>query len=80
MVTQLVHGGGACGAKPSHRGSVLASEVQAGFWVESTLMGWGTSGLRWQGDVIQQHVKGAWLGPKTKNQAAGIQFWLENTD
>ena len=65
VVMWLVQGRGARGAKPSHRGSVLASKVQAsGFWVEGTIMGWGTSGLRWQRDAIQRHTKGAWLGKK----------------
>ena len=51
--------------KPSHRSLVLPRKVQAsGFWVEGTIMGWGMWGLRWQGDVIQQHVKGVWFGQK----------------
>ena len=39
-------------------------------------MGWGTWGLRRQGDVVRRRAKGAWLGPKTKNRAPGAQFWL----
>ena len=53
----------------------LAKCGWAGIWVEGTLMG-GVHGLRWQGDVVWWCMKGAWWGPKTKNQAPGAQFWL----
>ena len=41
VVMQLVQGQGACGAKQSHRGSVLAGIVWVGwFCVEGTIMGY----------------------------------------
>ena len=46
----------------------LAKCGWAGFWVEGTLMGWGMSSLRWQGDVIWRHAKGG-QKPKTELQA-----------
>ena len=67
VVMWLVRGQGAHGAKPSHRGLVLAGKVWAGwFCVEGTIMGWGTWGLRWQGDAIQQHAKRVWFGQKVQ--------------
>ena len=49
----------------------LAMWGWTGFWVEGTLMGWGTSGLRWKGDAIWQCVKG---GQKPKTELQGLGF------
>ena len=46
----------------------------AGFWVEGTLMGWGTSGLRWHGDAIWWCVRGGYCGQKYKD--LGGVHWI----
>ena len=59
--------GGAHGAKLSHRGLVLAGKVWAS-WLLGRGYPNGVGYIRfgWQGDMIQQCMKGAWMGPKTK--------------
>ena len=75
VVMRLVQGQGACGAKLSHRGSVLAGKVWVGwFCVEGTIMGRGTWDLRWQGDVIWWHAKGVWFGQKVQKPNQELSF------